>query len=164
MRPVVASDEHKKIECDCLLKEDETKGQRELVIDHGDLAKPTMETNQPAVENQDDKAFCDTNSQLPEGCVAKMSDLGEKLGQIKRSQIHINCCLFQPCVLVCPMSSAQPSSKLKISTQTVPLMDTLLQQLGRTEEGTLPLLLGHSLAMRRHCQCSGGCAVWWRSA
>ena len=136
-----------------------------MAIDCNDVAKLVMDTKQSVKENQDDKAFHDNwksmLSQLPEGCVTKMNDLGEKLGCIEKSQIHINCHFFQRCVLVCPMSSTQPFSKLKISTQTVPLMDAPLQ-VGRTVEATLPTILGCLLATHHHCQ-HRSCAIWLRS-
>ena len=95
MRPVVVDDECKKIECDCLLKEDKRKEHREMVIDHSDLAKLVMETKQSVKQKKDDQPFHNMLLQLPEGHVAKMSDLGEKLGCIEKSQIHVNCCFFK---------------------------------------------------------------------
>ena len=102
----------------------EREEHREMVTDHNDLAKLVMETKQSTKEDQDDKAFHDMLSWLLEGCAAKMNDFGEKLGCINKSQIHVDCCFFQHCVQVCPASSTQPSSELKISTQTVPPPDS----------------------------------------
>ena len=108
MRPVVVDDECKKIKCDCLVKEDERNEHREMEIDHQNLVKLVMDTKQSMKENQDNKAFHGMLSQLPKGCVAKMNDLGEKLGCLDKSQVSIDCHFFlhffQRCVLVCPMS------------------------------------------------------------
>ena len=83
MRPTVADDKHRGINHDCLLGDDERKEHRGMVADHKNLAKLVMGTKQSTKENQDDETSHDTLSQLPEGCIAKMSDLGEELGRVQ---------------------------------------------------------------------------------
>ena len=82
MQPDLVNNECKKTKCDCLLRHDEREERREMVADHSDLAKLVMEARQLMRDIQDNKTFHDMLGHLPEGCVAKMNDLGEKLGCI----------------------------------------------------------------------------------
>ena len=54
-RPVIVDDEHKKIKCDCLLRDDKREEHGEMVTDHKNLAKLVMEKKQSMKENQDNK-------------------------------------------------------------------------------------------------------------
>ena len=83
MQPVVVVDnECKKINCDCLRGDGRRKEHREMVADHKNPVRLAMETKRPMKESQDDNTFHNMLGCLLEGCIAKMSDLGGKLGCI----------------------------------------------------------------------------------
>ena len=79
---MVVDDKHKRIKCGHLQEENKRKKHRDVAIDHQNLVKLVTDTKKTAKESQDDEAFHDMLSKLPKGCVAKMNDLGEKLGHL----------------------------------------------------------------------------------
>ena len=85
-----------------------------MVTGHKNLAKTVVGTRQSTKKNWDDKTFHDTLGCLLEGCVAKINDLGEKLGHIQ-----LNCCFFQHRVPAVPGFSTLSPSTLMISAKTV---------------------------------------------
>ena len=94
--PVVVDDTCKKVRCECLVNEDKRKSHRQMAMDHNNLAKLVMDAKGAMKKNEDNQPCHNLLLQMVDGCIAKMNDLGEKLGCFKKSQIHIdiNCCFF----------------------------------------------------------------------